>query len=213
MRKLIVFNLVSLDGYIADGHGDMSWAHGDPEDVEWSSFIADNARGGGGLIFGRKTYELMANFWPTPQAKQSFPEVAKRMNRVPKLVFSRTLRRSTWKNTKICKGDLVVEIQAWKRKAGSDLAILGSGNLVAQAAQAGLVDEFQVVVVPIALGEGKTMFANISERLPLQLTKTRVFGNGNVLLCYRPVVRAGAESMPPTRMRPRAGRVTRSPAK
>jgi dihydrofolate reductase len=191
MRKLIVFNLVSLDGYIADARGDMSWGHRDVKDVEWSSFIADNARGGGGLIFGRTTYELMVGYWPTSHAKQSFPEVAQHMNSVPKYVFSRTLPGSIWNNTKVCKGDLAVQILKLKREAGADLAILGSGSIVSQAAQAGLVDEFQMVVNPLALGRGKTMFDTLDGKLPLRLTKTRVFGNGNVLLCYSPALGTG----------------------
>jgi dihydrofolate reductase len=186
MRKLIVFNLVSLDGYIADDRGDMSWGHRDVKDVEWSSFIADNARGGGGLLFGRTTYELMASYWPTPHASQSFPELAERMNRVPKFVFSRSLEKAAWNNTQLLKGNLAEEVLQLKGAPGADLAILGSGSIVAQAARAGLVDEFQLVVNPLALGKGKTMFEGIEGKLPLKLARTRIFGNGNVLLCYEP---------------------------
>lgn len=186
MRKLIVFNLVSLDGYIADARGDMSWGHRDAKDVEWSSFIADNARGGGGLIFGRTTYELMARYWPTPPARQSFPEVAERMNRVPKFVFSRTLEKAAWNNTQLLKGNPAAEVRQLKSAPGADLAILGSGSIVAQVAQAGLVDEFQLVVNPLVLGQGKSMFEGIDGKLPLKLARTRIFANGNVLLCYEP---------------------------
>jgi len=186
MRKLIVFNLVSLDGYIADGKGDMSWAKPDAGDGEWHAFVADNVRGGGGLVFGRKTYELMVSFWPTALAQQSFPEVALRMNSAPKLVFSRTLEQSTWNNTTFTKGDPAAEIRKLKESPGVDLAILGSGSIVSQAAQAGLIDEFQMVMNPIALGKGKTMFETLADKLPLKLVRTRVFQNGNVLLCYEP---------------------------
>src|SRR4051812_12305715 len=99
MRKLAVFNHVSLDGYFVDMHGDMSWAHQHAPDQEWDAFVAENARGGGALVFGRVTYELMASFWPTPAALEQLPAVAERMNAMPKVVFSRTLEQASWNNT------------------------------------------------------------------------------------------------------------------
>ncbi len=108
MRRLIVFNNISLDGYFVDRNGDMSWAH--QQDAEWSAFAAENAEGGGTLVFGRITYEMMAGFWPTPAASQAFPVVAERMNNLPKVVFSRTLERASWNNTKLVKGDLAAEV-------------------------------------------------------------------------------------------------------
>ncbi len=187
MRKLIVFNSVSLDGYIADRNGDMSWAHADRSDAEWNAFVAGNASGGGQLLFGRITYDLMASYWPTPMARQNDPAVAEGMNRVPKVVFSRTLKEASWSNTKLVNGDLVAEVRKMKQEPGPGMAILGSGSIVAQLAPAGLIDEFQIVMNPVALGAGRTMFEGIKEKLMLKLTRTRAFGNGNVLLCYAPL--------------------------
>lgn len=186
MRRLVVFNHISLDGYIADRSGDMGWAHRPTDDEEWNAFVADNARKGGGLVFGRTTYQMMAHFWPTPQASQAFPELAARMNALPKVVFSRTLGQATWSNTRLVRGELVDEIGKLKAEPGADLTILGSGSIVSQAAAAGLVDELQVVVNPVVLGQGTSMFGTIAQDLRLTLTRTRVFGNGNVLLCYHP---------------------------
>jgi dihydrofolate reductase len=90
MPKLIVFNQVSLDGFISDERGDMNWAHRD--DAEWREFSAENAKGDARLLFGRVTYEMMASFWPTPPAIKNLPAVATRMNSLPKIVFSKTLR-------------------------------------------------------------------------------------------------------------------------
>src|SRR5436190_9248124 len=98
MRKLMVFNSTTLDGYFTDQHGDMSWAH--KRDPEWNHFVAQNAKSGGELLFGRKTYELMVSFWPTPMATQQFPEVARQMNELPKVVFSRHLEQASWNNTR-----------------------------------------------------------------------------------------------------------------
>ncbi len=186
MRKLIVFNNVSLDGYFVDGHGDMSWAKPDHKDAEWSKFVEANATGEGPLVFGRITYELMASYWPTPMARQNDQVLADRMNAIPKIVFSKTLKNLSWKNTKLVKGDLVSEIRKLKKEPGEGMAILGSGSIVSQLAQKGLIDEYQVVVTPIALGEGRTMFEGLEENLKLKLKDSRTFKNGKVFLRYEP---------------------------
>ena len=186
MRKLIVFNHVSLDGYFVDSNGDMSWAKADHQDAEWNAFVAGNASGGGVLVFGRITYELMASFWPTPFAIENMPAIAEGMNHMPKVVFSRTLDQASWNNTKLVKGDLAAEIRKMKKESGEGMTILGSGSIVSQLAQEALIDEYQIVVNPIVLGAGRTMFDGVKEKLSLKLTKSRAFGNGNVLLCYEP---------------------------
>jgi dihydrofolate reductase len=186
MRKLIVFNNVTLDGYFAGLDGDISWAEGGADDAEYNAFVAGNAGGGGQLVLGRITYELMAGFWPTPLAIETMPAMAEGINRMPKVVFSRTLDRASWNNTRLVKGDLAAEIRRMKQEPGEGMAILGSGSIVAQLAQAGLIDEYQVVVNPVALGKGRTMFDGIRERLALKLTQTRVFSNGKIYLCYEP---------------------------
>ena len=107
------------------------------------------------------------------------------MNSLPKIVFSRTLDEASWRNTQLLKGDLVAEVRELKEGAGEDMAILGSGSIVSQLAQAGLIDEFQIVVNPVVLGKGSALFDGIRS-LPLKLTKTRAFANGNVFLCYEP---------------------------
>ena len=184
MRKLIAFNSISLDGYIADRNGDMSWAH--RPDPEWNEFVAGNASGGGQLLFGRITYELMIKYWPTPLAMKNDPVVARGMNNASKVVFSRTLKEATWKNTKLVKGDIAAEVRKMKNQPGEGMAILGSGSIVSQLAQEGLIDEIQVVVVPVVLGKGRTQFETVTRKLDLKLLSTRAFKNGNVVLCYSP---------------------------
>jgi dihydrofolate reductase len=182
MRKLSVFNQVSLDGYFSDARGDMSWAH--KEDDEWRAFTAENASGEAVLVFGRVTYELMAGFWPSPQALETIPEVAERMNSLPKVVFSRTLDQASWQNTRVMKGDLAAEVRKLKREPGPDMVILGSGSVVSQLTDARLIDEYQLVLNPLVLGGGRTMFEGVEQRLSLTLKRTRSFGNGNVVLWY-----------------------------
>jgi dihydrofolate reductase len=186
MRKLVVFNSVSLDGYFVDTNGEMSWAKNETPDPEWQAFVAENAKGAGMLLFGRKTYELMASYWPTSSAMRNDPVVAAGMNASPKVVFSRTLREASWSNTRLLRGDPAAEIRRMKAEPGPDMAILGSGSLVAQLAPERLIDEYQIVVIPVALGGGRALFDGIPEKLTLRLTRSRAFRNGNVLLCYEP---------------------------
>jgi dihydrofolate reductase len=188
MRKLIVFNHVTLDGYFVSANGDMNWARSGNDDAEYSAFVAENASGGGQLLFGRVTYELMASYWPTPMADQHSPAVAAGMNSMSKVVFSRTLDQALWSNTKLVKGDLVAEIRKMKNEPGPGIAILGSGSIVSQLAPEHLIDEYQMVVNPVALGKGRTMLEGIQKMLTLKLTRTRTFPNGKVFLCYEPVV-------------------------
>src|SRR5438477_5948389 len=186
MRKLIVFNHITLDGYFVDANGSMNWAKAGQDDPEYNAFVGENASGDGTLLFGRVTYDLMIRYWPTPMAKQQNPAVADGMNSAPKIVVSRTLKEATWQNTKLLKGDLAGEIHKLKQQPGKGMCILGSGTIVTQLAEARLIDELQIVVSPIALGKGKTPFETLKQRLPLKLMKTRAFTNGNVIHYYGP---------------------------
>ena len=184
MRKVRVFDNISLDGFFTDAKNDMSWAH--KRDDEWNAFASSNAGGHAALMFGRVTYEQMKAFWPTPQAAQMMPEVAKGMNAMRKYVVSRTLDASDWQNTTVLKGDLVAHVQALKASDGPDLVILGSGSVVSQLTEARLIDEYQLVLTAVVLGKGRTPFQTLSDPRTFTLTKTKSFKNGNVVLWYEP---------------------------
>jgi dihydrofolate reductase len=184
MRSLIVFNQVSLDGYFVDARGDMSWAH--KNDAEWQAFTQENASGGGELVFGRVTYQMMAGYWPTPMAAAASPLVAERMNSLPKVVFSNTLETASWSNTRLVKGDIVAAVRTMKAEPGPGMAIMGSGTIVAQLTAAGLIDEYQLCINPIVLGGGRTMFEGVKEKVKLKFKKERTFKNGNVVVWYEP---------------------------
>jgi dihydrofolate reductase len=184
MRSLSVFNNMSLDGFIADAHGDMQWAH--RQDPEWLAFTSENASGEATFLFGRVTYQMMAGFWPTPAARQAMPDVAKSMNGSQKVVFSRTLKQADWENTRLLQGSLEAEVRKLKQETGPNLLIMGSGSIVAQLTQARLIDTYQVIVQPVVLGGGKSMFAGVKDRLNLKLKNSRPFSNGNVVLWYEP---------------------------
>jgi dihydrofolate reductase len=184
MRKLIVFNLVSLDGFFTGEGGDISWHM---VDEEFQELANEAANSGNTLLFGRVTYQLMADFWPTPEAIDTDPVVARGMNASEKIVFSRTLNTVDWHNTRLVKDDMLGAVRRLKQGNGQSLAVLGSGTIVAQLAAEDLIDEYQILVNPVALGRGRTLFQDVRQRLHLKLTHSRVFGNGNVLLCYEPV--------------------------
>ena len=185
MTKLVVYNAMSLDGYFTDANGDISWAH--KRDPEWQAFVSENASGGGQLLFRRVTYNLMASFWPTPLAAQSNPIVVERMNSLRKFVFSTTLEKVAWNNTTLLKGDLSMEVRKLKQEPGPNIVIMGSGSIVAQLADAGLIDEYQIVLNPLVVGSGRTLFEGVKRKLPMKLARSRAFGNGNVVLFYEPV--------------------------
>ena len=187
MARISTYTTVSIDGFFADSQGDMTWAH--KSDPEWQTYVTQNAGSGGGLMFGRTTYELMIGYWPTPQAAERTPAVAERMNALPKVVFSRTLHQASWRNTTLFADDLVGNVKRLKDQPGPDFVILGSGSLVAQLTEAGLIDEFKIVLSPIVLGRGQTLFEGVSRKTPIKLVDWRTFGNGNVVLTYEPTKR------------------------
>jgi len=182
MKKLSVFNFVTLNGFFKGRDNDISWhQHGSDE----GDFAAEGAGSDSILLFGRVTYEMMAGFWPSPAAFEQFPEVAKGMNKSEKIVFSRTLKKAGWQNSRIVKNDIVKEITKLKATAQKDMTILGSGSIVTQFAEAGLIDEYQLMVDPLALGEGTPIFKGMKKQLKLKLANTRTFKSGVVLLTYQ----------------------------
>jgi dihydrofolate reductase len=180
-RELFVFNMVTLDGFFAGPNGEIDWHS---TDDEFGAFANSQLGEIGGLVFGRRTYELMASYWPTADAVRDEPVVATAMNDLPKLVFSRSLQRADWSNSRIATS--VDELTALKRQPGRDLAIFGSADLLETLIPLGVVDEYRLMINPLVLGEGKPLFKDAHQRLDLEFTQSRTFRNGNVLLSYRP---------------------------
>ncbi len=183
MRKIIFFMLTSLDGFFEGTGRGINWHN---VDEEFNEFAIEQLGTVETLLFGRVTYEMMASYWPTPAAKTNDPVVAEKMNTTPKLVFSKTLQKGEWQNTRLIKDNFVEEMQKLKKQSGKDMIILGSSDLAVTFIDHGLIDEFRVMVNPLILGNGKSLFKGIQGKLDLKLIKTRVFKNGNVLLYYEP---------------------------
>jgi len=187
MRKVGVFNFITLNGYFKGPKGDISWhKHG----AEENEYAVEMLKAGSTLLFGRVTYEMMASYWPTPIAIKNDPIMAGGMNNADKIVFSRTLKKVEWNNTRLVTDNIAEEIQKMKRMPGKDMTLLGSGTIVNQFAEQGLIDEYQIMVDPVVIGDGTPIFKDIKHKLDLKLTATRTFKSGVVLLCYQPVEKA-----------------------
>ncbi len=183
MRKLFSFNMVTLDGFFEGPNREIDWHN---VDGEFNEFAIEQTSAVDMLLFGRVTYQLMASYWPTPSAIADDPIVANLMNRLPKIVFSRTLEKAEWNNTRLVKVHIAEEISKLKQQPGKDLALFGSANLLCTLMQMDLIDEHRIMVNPVILGNGNPLFQGAKDKLKLKLIKTRAFRSGNVLLCYQP---------------------------
>ena len=181
MRKLISFIGISLDGYYQGPNGEFDFANVDQGFYDFSNrqdAYIDT------LMFGRETYELMATYWPT--ATEDDPEVIEFMNTVQKVAVSTTLERADWTNTTLVSDNLAEKVKELKERPGKEIAMFGSVRLTASLLELGLVDELRVMVFPILLGNGVSMFSTLNGRVTLELSNTTTFRSGNVLLTYCP---------------------------
>jgi dihydrofolate reductase len=183
MRKLIVANMVTADGFFAGPNGEIDWHN---VDDEFNDYAIDFLNSIDTLIFGRVTYQGMASYWPTPVGTTDDPIVAGHMNRLRKIVLSRTLESAEWNNTTLVKDDAATAVAHLKQQPGKDMAIFGSGSVVSAFTQLGLIDEYRIIVNPVILGSGRSMFSGNTRELKLQLVQARPFRSGNVLLLYQP---------------------------
>lgn len=181
MRKVIIFNMVTLDGYFEGPNKEIDWH---VVDEEFNEFAIEQLNSVDVLLFGRVTYELMAGYWPTPDATTNDPVVAGKMNSIPKIVFSKTLNKVEWQNTRLVKENFAEEIRKLKQQPGKDMIIFGSSDLAVTFIGQRLIDEYRIMVNPVILGNGKPLFKGLPQKLDLKLQKTRTFRSGNVLLYY-----------------------------
>jgi dihydrofolate reductase len=187
MRKIFAFIMATLDGYYEGPNQEFDfWV----VDEEFNGFAVAQLDEVDTLLFGRVTYEGMAAYWPTSAGEEDDPRVAARMNGLSKIVVSRTLDRAEWANTRLIKD--ADELKRLKQLPGKDIAILGSSDLTVSLLQMGLVDEVRIMVNPVVLGAGKSLFRSAGERVSLKLLKSRPFDSGNVLLYYQPAARQTA---------------------
>ena len=188
MRQLAVFNNITLDGFFTDMKNNMNLFHRE-NDPEWEKFATENASARNAtLLFGRRTYEMMKSFWPTEEAKKVMPEVASAMETMEKIVFSRTLKDPGWSNARIISENLTDEVRKLKQETGKNLLIMGSGSIVSQLTKERLIDRYTMVIWPIVLGAGRTMFEGVDDVISLQKVDQRTFANGNIVATYELIV-------------------------
>ena len=181
MRKLIAAMNMTLDGFC-------DHTAGIPDD-ELHQHYTELLSNAGTILYGRITYELMEYWIPflkNPTGNKSIDDFALAIDRIPKIVFSHTRQHLDWKTAKLAKKDLKEEVLELKQQTGKDI-LVGSPGLIAALTQLDLIDEYQLCVHPIILGNGLPLFKNISDRINLKLIKTKIFGSGSIILYYLPV--------------------------
>jgi dihydrofolate reductase len=183
MKKVIFQMSVSIDGYVEGPNREIDWHI---VDDEFNAYAVETLAATDVLLMGRRTYELMAGYWPT--APNNDP-VKEKMNGTPKLVFSRTLKRVDWQNSRLAEGSVADEVARLKRAPGDGLLWVGGSDLAVSFLEQGLLDELRIILTPILLGAGKTVFDTIQKRYPLKLLSTKSFQSGNVILTYEPATR------------------------
>jgi dihydrofolate reductase len=183
MRTLASFIVTSLDGFYQGPNGEFDWLI---PDEEFNDFAVRQLDEADTLGFGRTTYEHMAAYWPTEHARVNDLAITSRMNTKPKVVFSSALEHAGWSNTTIIAGEAVERIETVKIAPGGELLVLGSAHLTAHFVAAGVLDELRIMVCPIVLGSGRSLFEDLKNRISLSLLRFRQFDSGNVLLTYRP---------------------------
>jgi dihydrofolate reductase len=180
MRRLFVSNVMSLDGFFEGPNRELNWFIRDEEFLDYSK---EMVRSVGTFLFGRRTYEVMAAYWPSAPRD----EVAEKMNGLPKVVVSSTLKKVEWNNSTLVNGNIAEEVSKLKAKPGQDIAIFGSAMLASLLLQEGLIDEYRVIIAPLLLGRGNPLFPNITQRLDLRLAKTKLLRSGVALLYYQKI--------------------------
>lgn len=184
MRNIFLFMMVSVDGYFEGPNHDISWHN---VDEEFNTFVHEQNTSAliDTVLFGHRTYDLMASVWPKEQGMKADAETARFLNETRKIVATRTPFTAEWGPTTVVSGNVVAEIARLKAQPGKNMVILGSNELCVSLMERDLVDEFRLMVSPVALGAGTALFAGLSKRVKLSLTSTREFRSGNVLNCYR----------------------------
>jgi dihydrofolate reductase len=189
MRKIFLHIFVSVDGFIEGTDQDLSWMAADGEFEEYINGVLGSIDS---MIFGRRSFELLAQYWPTaeenpaaaadPARPERHIEAARMMNAKEKIVFSRTLKATDWANSTIISGDFATEVARVKQRPGRDIALFAGAGLATSFMRLGLIDEYRLLVNPILLGRGTPLFQGGYDRMKLDLVQTRTFGSGAILL-------------------------------
>lgn len=185
MRKLKLQMQITLDSYIAGPNGEMDWTVLN-WDNELNKYVTEITEPVDCILLGRILAQEFIDYWDARIADPGDQDMEgiRKMNETPKIVFSKTLKNTVWKNTTLANGDLVDEINKLKNQNGKDIIVYGGGNFVSSLIKEGLIDEFHLLVNPVAIGDGMTIFKGLADRKNFTLVKSRSFDCGIVLLHY-----------------------------
>jgi dihydrofolate reductase len=179
MRKVIVSEMVTLDGFFAGPNGEIDWHIVDDEFNRYAIELLNTVDT---ILFGRVTYQLFESCWPVAALSTSISKsdlvIAHKINNMTKIVFSKTLEKVEWKNARLVKEVIPEEITKMKQEPGKDMVIYGSSIIILTFTQLGLIDEYRIIVNPVVLGNGKPLFKDIKDRIDLKLLKTKTLVQG-----------------------------------
>jgi dihydrofolate reductase len=187
MRKVILFMHISLDGFTAGPNGEMDWVSADEE--AWKDVI-DLQSTVDAALFGRVNYQDFESYWPSaatdPSSTQNDIDYAHWIEDIPKIVFSKTMEKVEWKNTRLVKEHIAEEIAKMKQQPGKNLLLFGGASIAQTFMKLGLIDEYRLNVNPVVLGSGQPLFNDIKDRINLKLMNAKTYHSGVVLLHYSP---------------------------
>jgi dihydrofolate reductase len=188
MRKVILAMNITIDGFISGPNGELDWVTMD-EEID-NSVLPDLLSTTDTALIGRVLYQGFANYWPSAETKnpslsEGEIEFAHWIDNAPKIVFSKTLEKVEWKNSKLVKENIVEEVEKLKQQPGKDAVLFGGVNIAQTFISLGLIDEYRLLVSPVVLGSGKPLFKDIKNRLNLKLLKSKTFKSGAVALHYQ----------------------------
>jgi dihydrofolate reductase len=194
MRRILLFDNVSADGYFAREDGRLDWVVPDDEVYKATTRANDSIDT---VLFGRRTYDMFESFWPKALQQPAAPDphnptrtspamhdMAVFLNEARKIVFSRTRRTVTWNNSELVPEFDPARVEAMKKEPGKDMIVFGSGSIVARLTEAGLIDEYLLVVSPVLLGAGRSWLAGVTKTTKLEQAEAQRFPSGVVLLRY-----------------------------
>jgi dihydrofolate reductase len=181
MRRVVLQMSVTLDGYVAGPRGELDWelAQEHPDVRAWK---VASLRQVGTHIMGRVTYEAMAEYWPNATG-----DYADFMNKLPKVVFSKTLPAAEWAGSQVARGDLAEEIAVLKSESSGEIMAHGGAAFVQALSRLGLIEEYRLVIHPVALGNGLPLFKDLARPLPVDLAEAKSFPDGTVIHVYQPM--------------------------
>jgi dihydrofolate reductase len=185
MRKLKLQIQMSIDGYVARPNGENDWMTWNPDD-EFMEFINSLIDSSDTILLGRKMTDGFVSHWENLVSNNPDNPFAKKMVDTPKVVFTKTLEKSTWNNTSLAKGNLAEEIANLKKQNGKDIIVYGGAGFVSSLIKEGLIDEYHLIVNPVAIGDGMTIFKSLDRMQKFSPIESKLYSGGKTVLSYKP---------------------------